>query len=532
MPNQLNQDRPMKLIMEYWNNFQQETQKNDKILNEQMLLTESWSLFWATTRTAARKRGAVILKTAKDAPGWLVRKIKGSIRRVKGGKGQPNLPIAGAEEWGMLVKTLGAKGPGGWKVGSSTVEREMLASLKAQQITIDGLMKAFVDAGLTAKKMSKLQKVGTFLGATTGAGALFALAHETIGFYIWPWMHGQEGGTYVAKKGEPGTSPPSIVQQHDYGVATTDEEKAFCAKAIEDGQIGPEGAVISFEDRTLFCPGTEIGYQAEEATQNEKVLATAVNDAADKLIKVGKYLMFKFEEYEKHCAGVKDVRRGEMTVAPEQVEMCKELEDCVSEHGTFEGECKKVIDAAVLETNRIFQKAGHKIGAAPVVRKAPEKKTGPRPTPGKYYISNATKKQWKKRVVEASSKHLIIVYFWADWCVPCHKLAPILKELTSKYGGTVHVVKIKLPGRGFAQNTPANHLHNMYSKNGLLPFLVAFKDGKERGTWDTERGTVSEKSVKDFIDGAMPALEAEPVPAIAPGGEKAGSRWDPDAPPP
>jgi len=66
----------------------------------------------------------------------------------------------------------------------------------------------------------------------------------------------------------------------------------------------------------------------------------------------------------------------------------------------------------------------------------------------------------------------VLVDFYADWCGPCHMMAPTLDALASDRKGEILVLKVdteKDPG-----------LATRYNVRGL-PTVVAFKDGRETG---------------------------------------------------
>ncbi len=65
---------------------------------------------------------------------------------------------------------------------------------------------------------------------------------------------------------------------------------------------------------------------------------------------------------------------------------------------------------------------------------------------------------------------IVLVDFWADWCMPCKMMAPILNEVAEATDGTATIYKLNVDEQ---QQVAANYgIRN-------IPTMILFKDGKE-----------------------------------------------------
>ncbi len=68
-----------------------------------------------------------------------------------------------------------------------------------------------------------------------------------------------------------------------------------------------------------------------------------------------------------------------------------------------------------------------------------------------------------------SSDKLVLVDFWADWCQPCHIIAPTINELAEDYAGRVKVGKV---------DTDANRDVSLELEISSIPTVILFKGGE------------------------------------------------------
>ncbi len=101
-------------------------------------------------------------------------------------------------------------------------------------------------------------------------------------------------------------------------------------------------------------------------------------------------------------------------------------------------------------------------------------------------IRSVTDNDFQTEVIEASKTQPVMVDFWADWCRPCHMLAPTVAEIASDYNGKLKVVKLNVD-----ENVDAAGRFNIRG----IPTLLIFKGGQ----------------VADQIVGAVPKEQIQKV---------------------
>ena len=83
------------------------------------------------------------------------------------------------------------------------------------------------------------------------------------------------------------------------------------------------------------------------------------------------------------------------------------------------------------------------------------------------YTVHLTDENFDEEVLE--SKVPVLVDFWADWCGPCRRVAPVIEELAEKYMGQLKVGKLNVD-----ENPGIASYHGIKS----IPTLIFFRDGK------------------------------------------------------
>jgi len=63
----------------------------------------------------------------------------------------------------------------------------------------------------------------------------------------------------------------------------------------------------------------------------------------------------------------------------------------------------------------------------------------------------------------------VLVDFWADWCQPCHAMAPTVEALAEEYGDRIRIAKLDVDA-----NPMTTHKYEIRG----IPALLLFKDGQ------------------------------------------------------
>jgi putative thioredoxin len=119
-----------------------------------------------------------------------------------------------------------------------------------------------------------------------------------------------------------------------------------------------------------------------------------------------------------------------------------------------------------------------------------------------------TDADFQQRVLDRSAQLPVLVDFWADWCQPCHMLAPVIERAVDAHAGKIELAKLDADRN---QATAAR-----YGVRGL-PTVKAFRDGQ---VVDEFTGAQPPLVVERFVAGLVPS-EAD---ALVGGGDEESLR--------
>jgi thioredoxin 1 len=84
-------------------------------------------------------------------------------------------------------------------------------------------------------------------------------------------------------------------------------------------------------------------------------------------------------------------------------------------------------------------------------------------------VSEVTDQGFEQEILKADVP--VLVDFWADWCVPCHMVSPVVEEIGQDKSAVMRVAKLNVD-----DNPDTARRYGVMS----IPTLILFVGGEER----------------------------------------------------
>ena len=84
-------------------------------------------------------------------------------------------------------------------------------------------------------------------------------------------------------------------------------------------------------------------------------------------------------------------------------------------------------------------------------------------------VQETTDQKFEQEILKSETP--VLVDFWADWCVPCHMVSPVVEEIGREKAGKLKVVKLNV------DDNPETS--QRYAVLGI-PTLILFIGGEEK----------------------------------------------------
>ncbi|MFM8944638.1 MAG: thioredoxin [Actinomycetota bacterium] len=83
-------------------------------------------------------------------------------------------------------------------------------------------------------------------------------------------------------------------------------------------------------------------------------------------------------------------------------------------------------------------------------------------------IGNVSEQDFQQKVLDGKA---VLVDFWAEWCGPCHMVAPVVEDIANEKGDTLQVAKLNID-----DNPSTAQRYGVMS----IPTLILFVGGEEK----------------------------------------------------
>jgi len=103
-------------------------------------------------------------------------------------------------------------------------------------------------------------------------------------------------------------------------------------------------------------------------------------------------------------------------------------------------------------------------------------------------VIETNEQNFEKDVIEKSKQVAVLVDFYADWCMPCRMLAPILEKIAHDYSGKFILAKVNVD-----ENRNLSQEYRIMS----IPNVKLFKNGN---VVDEFIGVMPELAIKNWLD--------------------------------
>jgi thioredoxin 1 len=103
------------------------------------------------------------------------------------------------------------------------------------------------------------------------------------------------------------------------------------------------------------------------------------------------------------------------------------------------------------------------------------------------HISDAT---FQQAVLQSDVP--VLVDFWAEWCGPCHSIAPYLEKMAGEYAGKIKIAKL---------NVDENQRISQQYGIQAIPTFITFKNGKQI----RRQSGADPNLIRDMIQGVLSA---------------------------